>query len=153
MNACDDGGTKRAEIEVLPMSDVNISEAKGVMFYVDFSNVQIAEGKKMCASVTINGNDNRSNGPANSTGSAVGYYFDGNSWVQTTNVTSCRLEIPNNFAGWIYVPSSSFYDKVGGSALGDTFGDIFLMSMRCYTDGYVYSAENYIIFDEIVFVK
>jgi hypothetical protein len=107
----------------------------------------------MCASVTLNGNNNRSNGPANSAGSAVAYYFDGNAWVQTTNVTSCRLEIPNNFAGWIYVPSSSFFDKVSGTALGDTFGDIFLTSMRCYTDGYVYSAENYIIFDEIVFVK
>ena len=74
-------------------------------------------------------------------------------WFQTSNVNACRMEIPANFVGWIYIPSTSFYGSDEAAGLGETFGDIFVMNMRCYTDGYVYSADNYIIFDEIVFIK
>lgn len=156
MSAIDDGGTKRAEISVTPYIDMDISEAKGVMFYVDFSNVlPTGEADKMCASVTINTNDLRAKGPENaaSGGGVAYYYMYGTTWVQTTNINACRMQIPDNFAGWIYIPASSFYDKNAAAALGETFGDIFVMNMRCYTDGYTYSADNYIIFDEIVFVK
>ena len=150
-----DSGSGRTEIEVLPLGDMDISTAKGVMFYVDFSNVLPAEGKEMCASVTINTNSYRAKGPNNGNGdsTAVAYYYDGNAWVQTTNINACRQQIPANFAGWLYIPSSTFYGSAEGAALGETFGDIFVMNMRCYTDGYTYSADNYIIFDEIVFVK
>ncbi len=151
--AINDKGNNRTEIEIVPLEDVVIADAKGVMFYVDFSNVQPADGKQMCASVTINTNDYRSNGPENKAGSGIAYYYMAGTWVQTTNITSCRMEIPTNYVGWIYVPATSFWDKANAAPLGETFGDIFVMNMRCYTDGYTYSADNYIIFDEIVFIK
>ena len=155
INAVDNNNPeKRAEIEVTPLGDVTIEGSRGVMFYVDFSDVDpAAEPGKMCCSVTINTNDIRSNGPENKAGSGIGYYYDGTTWVQTTNITSCRMNIPDNFAGWVYVPASSFYDKTQGAAFGETFPDILVTSMRCYTDGYTYSATDFIIFDEIVFVK
>ncbi len=155
MAAINDEGTNRAEIQILPYGDVNVSEAKGVMFYVDFSNVQLHTDpeKKMCTSVTLNTNDYRAQGPEKTTGSGIAYYYTAGSWVQTTNINACRMEIPANFAGWIYIPASTFYGKNEASALGETFGDILVMNMRCYTDGYTYSADNYIIFDENVFVK
>lgn len=155
MAAINDAGTNRTEISVTPYSDMDISEAKGVLFYVDFSNVlPTGEADKMCTSVTINTNDYRARGAENGTGTGVAYYYMyGTTWVETTNINACRMLIPDNFAGWIYIPASSFYDKNASAALGETFGDVFVMNMRCYTDGYTYSADNYIIFDEIVFVK
>ena len=155
MKACNDAGNNRAEIEVTPLGDMDISTAKGVMFYVDFSNVVDNPEKPMCTSVTINTNTYRAKGPnnGNGDGSAIGYYYIAGTWVQTSNVNACRMEIPANFAGWVYIPSTSFYGSDEAAGLGETFGDIFVMNMRCYTDGYTYSADNYIIFDEIVFVK
>ena len=91
--------------------------------------------------------------PGNGDSTAVAYYFDGVNWVQTTNVNACRQQIPENFKGWLYIPSTTFYGSDEKAGLGETFGDIFVENMRCYTDGYTYSADNYIIFDEIVFVK
>lgn len=155
VNAIDDGGTKRTEFTIVPLEDVVINDAKGVMFYVDFSNVQVDPEKPMCASVTINDNAYRAKGPNGGNGdkTGIGYYYQAGTWVETGNVNACRMEIPANFAGWIYIPSTTFYDGTNKVGLGETFGDIFVMNMRCYTDGYVYSADNYIIFDEIVFVK
>ena len=155
MAAINDAGSNRAEIEVTPLLDMDISTAKGVMFYVDFSNVTPNPEKPMCTSVTINTNKYRAKGPnnGNGDGSAVGYYYMAGTWFQTSNVNACRMEIPANFAGWIYIPSTSYYGSDEAAGLGETFGDIFVMNMRCYTDGYTYSADNYIIFDEIVFVK
>ena len=155
--AINDKGDNRTEVEVTPLADMDISTAKGVMFYVDFSNVlpHADETKKMCTSVTINTNKYRAKGPnnGNGDGSAIGYYYMAGTWHQTTNINACRMEIPANFVGWLYIPSSTFYGADEGAALGETFGDIFVMNMRCYTDGYTYSADNYIIFDEIVFIK
>ncbi len=155
MAAISDKGDSRTEIEVTPLADMDISTAKGIMFYVDFSNVLPADGKQMCASVTINTNKYRAKGPnnGNGDGSAIGYYYMAGTWVQTSNINACRMEIPANFAGWLYIPSTSFYGSDEAAGLGETFGDIFVMNMRCYTDGYTYSADNYIIFDEIVFIK
>ena len=150
-----DAGGKRAEIQVSPFEDVITDGCKGILFYVDFSNVVPAADveTKMCASVTINVNDIRAQGPENTKGSGTGYYYTGSEWVKTTNITACRMEIPLNFQGWMYIPASSFYDKKAGAGVGEVFGDIFVNNMRCYTDGYTYSADNYIIFDEITFVK
>ena len=155
MAAINDAGNNRAEIEILPFNDMDISTAKGVLFYVDFSNVLPAEGKEMCTSVTINTNKYRAKGPngGNGDSTAVAYYFDGVNWVQTTNINACRQQIPANFKGWLYIPSTTFYGSDEKAGLGETFGDIFVENMRCYTDGYTYSADSYIIFDEIVFVK
>ena len=155
INACDDGGTKRTEIEVCPFEDVVVLGCKGILFYVDFSNVvPTGEPDKMCTSVTINRNEMRAQGPEKATGSGIGYYYLDGAWVQTTNITACRMQIPDNFAGWVYIPATSYYDVKNDKPLtGETFEDIFVLNMRCYTDGYVYSADNYIIFDEITFVK
>ena len=155
VNAIDDGGTKRTEFTVVPLEDVVINDAKGVMFYVDFSNVQADAEKPLCASVTINDNAYRAKGPNGGNGdrSAIGYYYVAGTWVETANVNACRMELPAGFAGWVYIPATSFYDGTNKVGLGETFGDIFVMNMRCYTDGYVYSADNYIIFDEITFIK
>ncbi len=155
MAAKNDSKDDRAEIEVTPIADMDISTAKGIMFYVDFSNVVVNPEKPMCTSVTINTNTYRAKGPNGGNGdrSAIGYYYQAGTWVETANVNACRMEIPANFAGWVYIPATSFYDGTNKVGLGETFGDIFVMNMRCYTDGYVYSADNYIIFDEIVFVK
>ena len=155
MTAKNDSKEDRAEIEVTPFGDMDISTAKGVMFYVDFSNVTPSTEKPMCTSVTINTNKYRAKGPnnGNGNGEGIGYYYMAGTWFQTSNVNACRMEIPANFVGWIYIPSTSFYGSDEAAGLGETFGDIFVMNMRCYTDGYVYSADNYIIFDEIVFIK
>ena len=155
MAAINDAGSNRAEIEITPLGDMDISTAKGVMFYVDFSNVAPNPEKPMCTSVTINTNKYRAKGPnnGNGNGEGIGYYYMAGTWFQTSNVNACRMEIPANFVGWIYIPSTSFYGSDEAAGLGETFGDIFVMNMRCYTDGYVYSADNYIIFDEIVFIK
>ena len=155
MAAKNDSKDDRAEIEVTPLGDMDISTAKGVMFYVDFSNVAPNPEKPMCTSVTINTNKYRAKGPnnGNGNGEGIGYYYMAGTWFQTSNVNACRMEIPANFVGWIYIPSTSFYGSDEAAGLGETFGDIFVMNMRCYTDGYVYSADNYIIFDEIVFIK
>lgn len=155
MAAKNDSKDDRAEIEVTPLADMDISTAKGVMFYVDFSNVVDNPDKPMCTSVTINTNSYRAKGPNGGNGdrSAIGYYYQAGTWVETANVNACRMEIPANFAGWVYIPATSFYDGTNKVGLGETFGDIFVMNMRCYTDGYVYSADSYIIFDEIVFIK
>ncbi|MBQ9079702.1 MAG: hypothetical protein IJY27_01370 [Clostridia bacterium] len=149
-----DSNDARGEIQVAPFEDVLTQNCKGVLFYVDFSNViPTGEADKMCASVTINTNDIRAQGPEKATGSGIGYYYTGTEWVQTSNINACRMLIPDNFAGWIYIPASSFYDKNASAGVGEVFGDIFVVNMRCYTDGYVYSTDNYIIFDEITFVK
>ena len=155
LNAIDDGGTKRTEIQVVPFEDVITLGCKGILFYVDFSNViPTGEPDKMCTSVTINTNEMRAQGPEKATGSGIGYYYLDGTWVQTTNINACRMQIPDNFAGWVYIPATSYYDVKNGKPLeGDTFGDLFVLNMRCYTDGYTYSADNYIIFDEITFVK
>ena len=153
MAAKNDSKDDRAEIEVTPLGDMDISTAKGIMFYVDFSNVIDNPEKPMCTSVTINTNKYRAKGAENATGAGIGYYYIAGTWVQTTNVNACRMEIPANFAGWVYIPATSYYGSDEAAGLGETFGDIFVMNMRCYTDGYTYSADNYIIFDEIVFVK
>lgn len=147
----------RGEIQVSPFEDVVVQGAKGILFYVDFNNVApAAEADKLCASVTMNTNAVRSQGPTKEAGSAVAYYYLSGAWVQTTNITSCRMQIPDNFAGWIYVPASSYYQETAGTywdTATNTFIDIFVTNMRCYTDGYVYSADSYVIFDEITFVR
>ncbi|MBR4034640.1 MAG: hypothetical protein IKJ04_07505, partial [Clostridia bacterium] len=157
IKAINDKGDNRTEIQIIPYNDVNVSEAKGVMFYVDFSDVEPHSDpeKKMCTSVTLNTNDYRAKGPNGGNGdkSAIAYYYLAGSWVQTTNINACRQEIPQGFAGWVYIPASTYYSSPDKQGLGETFGDIIVMNMRCYTDGYTYSATDYIIFDEIVFVK
>lgn len=152
-----DSKDSRAEITVQPATVRDVAGAKGILFYVDFSNVAIKEGTKMSASVTINTNDIRSQGPDKTEGSGTGYYYLDGVWTETHNIKSCRMEIPDNFKGWVYVPATSFTQSSDGlywdSATGCFNDNFFVDNMRCYTDGYVYSADNWIIFDEITFVK
>lgn len=152
-----DSKDSRAEITVQPATVRDVAGSKGILFYVDFSNVGVKEGSKMSASVTINTNDIRSQGPDKTEGSGTGYYYLDGVWTETHNIKSCRMEIPDNFKGWIYVPATSFTQSSDGlywdSATGCFNDNFFVDNMRCYTDGYVYSADTWIIFDEITFVK
>lgn len=151
-----DSNDKRGEITLQPATVRDVAGAKGILFYVDASNLIPAEGKEMCVSVTINTNTIRSQGPDKATGSAVAWYYSDGIWTQTTNINACRLQIPQNFKGWLYVPATSF-TQTNGEFWDVTTGcfndNFFVDNMRCYTDGYTYNADSYIIFDEITFIK
>lgn len=157
----------RCEITLKPNNELTIEGAKGVLFWVDFSHVTIVEEGKLCASVTINTNDYRSTHGAVQT--SIGYYWDGFTWVETTNINACRMLLPSNFKGWVYVPATSYWynkgDKVdglyptqpvdaNGCFTADIPTDLLSFNMRCYTDGYQYSndPDQYVIFDEILFI-
>ena len=152
-----DSKESRGEITVQPATVRDVAGAKGILFYVDYSNVAPQEGVEMCASVTINTNTIRSQGPDCTTGSAIGWFYSDGVWTETTNIVSCRLQIPQNFKGWLYVPATSFTQTTDGefwdAATGCFNDNFFVDNMRCYTDGYIYSADSYIIFDEITFIK
>ena len=117
------------------------------------SHVTAKEDAPLCASVTLNGNDYRANMADHG---SVGYYYKDGAWVETKNVNACRMEVPAGFCGWIYVPATSYCDSNKNPVVdaNGKFNDIAVENMRCYTDGYVYTdaAENYIIFDEIIYV-
>ena len=146
-------GGDRGEITAISYYEANPKGAKGVIFYVDFSHVEANPEKKLCASVTFNNNTYRSNKADNG---SVGYYYQDGLWVETKNVTACRMEIPANFVGWIYVPATSYVDSDKNPIADEQgkFMDITVNNMRCYTDGYVYGSDDttYIIFDEIIYV-
>lgn len=151
-----DAKDSRGEIQINPNYVNMVPGARGILFYVDFSHIKPAEDKKMCASVTINVNKIRSKGADGQDGSAIAWYYQDGTWTQTTNINACRLEIPNNFKGWIYVPATSFTQSDGEywDPTTERFNDkFFVENMRCYTDGYTYDADSYVIFDEITFIK
>ncbi|NLW73854.1 MAG: hypothetical protein GX057_03025 [Clostridiales bacterium] len=150
---------KRAEVEVMPLDPVSPVGAKGVLFWVDFSNTDIqtdtSKAYKYCASVTFNKNDFRANKDNNG---SIGYYYQNGKWVETKNINACRMELPDQFMGWVYIPATSYIRTSDKSSIADDegrFTDFALITnMRLYTDGYVYtdSPDKYIIFDEILFV-
>ena len=128
---------------------------KGIMWYVDFSAVAPAEGKEMCTSTTINTNAYRSKLDANVAGSGIGYYYKDGAWVETQAINACRMQIPSQFKGWVYVPITSYNGAAdlfdAGTKLG--LGNVFVQNIRLYTDHYVFEAGKPIIFDEIIYVK
>ncbi len=151
---------KRAEITVISAYENNVGGAKGIMFWVDLSHVIPAEGKTQCASVTVN--DNQMRCTTGVEGEITAYYYQDGEWVESTNVTSCRIALPDGFRGWIYVPGESYYftnpkgddgrylnKACDENGILDPFE---VINMRCYTDGYTYSYGEYIIFDEILFI-
>ncbi len=132
----------------------NVKGAKGILFWVDYSHVDAKEDAQLCASVTINNNDVRANIADHG---SLGYYFKDGAWNETHNVNACRMEVPAGFAGWIYIPAASFVyssDKSTAADENGRFQDIDVQSMRCYTDGYVYTdaEDKYVIFDEIIYI-
>ena len=108
---------------------------------------------------TINGNSFRSN--KNGLRTAEGWYFKDGAWIKTTNVHACRMDVPDKFAGWIYVPISQYWasgktDSAGtlydaSTGLGMT--GVWVSSMCLYTEGYILTDQESITFDEILFVK
>jgi len=149
-------GGDRAEIAVHTYYDANVKGAKGILFYVDFShtNTNNNPDKPLVASVTINTNKVRSNKDDNG---SVGYYFRDGVWTETKNVNACRMELPDGFAGWIYVPATSYQQTSDKTPVVDEKGcfiDIPVENMRLYTDGYEYSTDGscYVIFDEILYI-
>lgn|GEM_PF-3678624 len=146
-------GGDRGEITVISYYEANPKGAMGVIFYVDFSHVEANPNKQLVASVSFNNNTYRSNKADNG---SVGYYYLDGLWVETKNVNACRMEIPSNFVGWIYIPATSYVD-FDRNPIADEQGkfmDITVNNMRCYTDGYIYGTDDttYIIFDEIIYV-
>lgn len=162
---------KRAEITLIPFDPFNVEGAKGIMFYIDLSNLEKKGEQHMCASVTINNNAYRSTQGVEKT--AVAYYWDGNMWQETTNNNNiqedgtvvseaCRLTLPDQFKGWVYVPASTYHNSatkdpdtgmyLESAAVDGVFGSIDLQNMRCYTDGYIFSNDCYIVFDEILYI-
>ena len=149
-------GGDRAEIQVQSFYDANVKGAKGIMFYVDLSHTTPNDptlGKPTCASVTINVNNYRANMADHG---SVGYYFDGLAWNITNNVNACRMQLPDQFKGWVYIPATSFVNS-SKEPIADAdglFPDLAVENMRCYTDGYVYSTDSssYVIFDEILYI-
>ncbi len=145
-------GDTRGEFEVHSRYEANVKGAKGILFYVDLSHVQ--SNGNLSASVTLNTNSVRT---SKDKGGSVGYYYLDGNWVETHNITICRLALPDGFAGWVYVPATSFIfyeDKKEAYDSTGRFKDIPVENMRCYTDGYYYATDDssYIIFDEIVYV-
>lgn len=132
---------------------------KGIMWHVDFSAAAPVDGKPMCTSTTINVNNYRAN--HGGTGTAKGYYYKDGAWVETTNVNACRMEIPNNFKGWVYIPLSEYWKSGSSDASGDLFdastklglSNVIISNIRLYTDGYEMVAGKPIIFDEVLYVK
>lgn len=153
-----ESATDRAEIEVSFFNldgniENNVKGARGILFWVDFTHVDPAEEKTVCASVTLNRNTYRCNAANNG---SVGYYYKDGAWMETKNINACRMELCAGFAGWVYLPASSFVDSNKNPIADENgkFPDIDVTNMRCYTDNYTYSTNeaNYIIFDEIIYV-
>jgi len=133
----------------------NVEGARGILFWVDYSHVDPKEDAPLCASVTLNNNSVRANKDDHG---SVGYYFKDGAWVETKNVNACRMEVPAGFAGWIYIPATSYVFSTDGKPTAadadGKFQSIEVENMRLYTDGYAYTdnAEKFIIFDEILYV-
>ena len=153
----DKGNPNRAEGTLNLMDPLQMQGVKGVLWYVDFSKLsknpaQTNVGDGVCTSVTLEGNTYRSNLGGN--GTSTGYYLKDGEWVQTTNVNACRMNVPDKFAGWLYVPLSSYggagdlYDATTG--IGN---EKFITKFNLYTDGYTYTDQASVVFDEIIFVK
>ena len=132
---------------------------KGIMWHVDFSAAAPVADKPMCTSTTINVNNYRAN--HGGAGTAKGYYFKDGAWVETTNVNACRMEIPANFKGWVYIPLSEYWKSGSTDSAGDLYdagtklglGNVFVQNIRLYTDGYEMVAGKPIIFDEVLYLK
>ena len=159
MTAGSNGTPNRAECYVSFADSVDPAGMKGVMWYVDFSRVDPnTEKGGPCTSITLGNNTYRSNlgdGSNTGLGKATGYYYNNGEWVQTTNVNSCRMEVPHGFKGWVYVPLTSYngagelYDGTTGIGIEGKW----IQGINLYTDYYVYSDVKTLTFDEVLFVK
>ena len=147
-------GGDRGEVKFFSYYEANVKGAKGILFYIDFTHVEPDSSKTLSASVTLNSGSYRTNKANNE---SVGYYYKDGLWTETHNVTVCRMALPESFAGWIYLPATSFQQTSDKTSVADAQGrfiDISVESMYCFTDGYKYSADDsgYIIVDEIIYV-
>ena len=155
MTAGSGGTPNRAEVEVQLFDPFSPEGLKGILWYVDFSEVDPhSDASKLpCTSITVNRNEFRSNKDGDR--ATRGYYLKDGEWVQTVNVNACRMEVPVGFKGWLYVPFTSYtgegvlYDSVTGLGIEGKF----VTAVRLYTDNYTYSDQKGIVFDEVIFVK
>ncbi len=145
----------RAEIGIEPNEFViEPAGCSGIMFYVDFSNTTPnLEKDGCCASITMQGNDNRAN---KGTGLSVAYYFQDGQWIETQNVNACRMQLPHQFKGWVYIPASSYVKVADKSPISDENGNFIEMSVfnfYLYTDYYDMTVPVAIVFDEVMWIK
>ena len=156
------GSARRGELYMTPAESFSTEGLRGVLFYIDFSDVEVNTGDAagICASVSMNVNGFRAKAVAGVEGSGVGYYLQNGEWVTTQSVKQCRMALPEGFKGWVYIPLTSY--TVNGSA--DASGELFdpttgiglmkwITNFRVYTDGYVYTDDHYVLVDEVLFVK
>lgn len=152
----------RAEIYVDLKKSLSMKNAKGIMFYLDVTGVEenLMNGG-VCASITLNNVDFRSkplNGFTND--DRIGYYYENGVWKETKAINTCRMWVPENFKGWVYVPLISYTYSNGALPADGILYDAYtylglpvdIESFRIYTDGYIYDSNAKIIVDEILFV-
>lgn len=148
------GGFLAPYVKLIPFNAFTPEGIGGVLWYIDFSQVEPDPTKSgPCASIGINSNY-RSDGNSSTPGSAVGYYYKDGEWVLTTNVNLCRMQLPEGFAGWVYVPLSS-YSGAGllyDASTGIGTSNAFITSLSIFVDHYKYSNDKPVTVDEILFV-
>ena len=150
-----EGSARRGEAYIDHLDPFTPEGIKGLMWYIDFSDVtRNPDGSHgLCTSITFNTNSYRSN--LGGAGAAKGYYYKDGAWVETKNVNACRMEVPDGFKGFVYVPLTSYggagdlYDATTGIGLGNVFAQNF----RVYTDGYTYTDDHFVLIDELLYVK
>ena len=149
------GSPNRAEGNLQVNAAFTVKDVKGVLFWVDFSQVDPNPDKPgPVASVTMNKNTYRSSVDANRPLSGIGYYLLDGEWIQTNAVNACRMQLTTGFKGWVYVPMTSYtgagtlYDEAAGRGIEGEW----ISNMNLYTDYYTYSDQKSIGFDEILFV-
>ena len=154
------GTARRGEAYMDVMDPFEVTGIKGVLWYIDFSDVEVdpAVTTGLCTSVTFNTNNYRSN--KNGVGTAKGYYYKDGVWTETSNVNACRMAVPEKFKGWVYVPMGEYWAAGKTDASGDLYdtngiglGNVIVSNFRVYTDGYTYSDDHYVLVDELIYVK
>lgn len=146
----------RAEIGIEPNEFViEPAGCSGIMFYVDFSSTNPNPDKEgCCASVTMEGNTYRAN---KSGGMSVGYYFQDGVWKETKNVNACRMQLPHQFKGWVYIPATSYSNTTDTSAVlvddNGNFVELNVFNFYLYTDYYDMSVPVAIVFDEVMWIR
>lgn len=153
--------TGRAEVKINLKDNLHVHGIKGVMWYVDFSRVSPdPKNEGPCASISLADNVFRSNNGGFPGDYAIGYYYLGGEWNVTCNVNFCRMQLPEGFCGWVYVPLTSYNRLKAGTSTelydaetGVGVEGLYVSVLRLHTDGYEYSDQKSITFDEIIFVK
>lgn len=155
------GTARRGEAYMDVMDPFTTEGIKGVLWYIDFTDVEVNPEVTtgLCTSVTFNTNNYRSN--KGGVGTAKGYYYKDGIWTETSNVNACRMAVPEKFKGWVYVSINEYWKSGSSDASGDLYDastgigltNVIVSNFRVYTDGYTYSDDHFVLVDELLYVK